>query len=296
MGVRAAVREGWLLPVAAVVAIVRAFATVPAFAVASALLMEGAGRASRQQPFSFTAPLEGAATVAASPRFLALVGGLWIAGVLLAGLLRVLFLAGALPTLGARLAGVDATRRFAPGVAWGFPRQLGTWLVGGVADLAALGYLLAVAGAIGRIGAVAEKPIPAVVLAAAGALALGLGLAGLVVSRVLGDAAAARAAILGEGPARAWAGAARRLIGRPGGFTLAGISVVLAGVAMSAALQPATGIVSSVADRVDGVLVLGPQLMLALLAVLGTAAVDLAWLATVSALACAEVAEPRVSA
>lgn len=298
MGVRAALQEGWLIPVGALVSVVRTLATAPALAVGAALALEAAAHASRLRPFSFTAPLEGAAAVIASPRYLALVGGLLLAGTLLSAAVRVLFLAGALPTLGARLAGVDPTRRFAPGVVQGLPRQLGTWLLAGLVELTALGYLLSVLAAVGRIGAVASPPYPPVLLAAFGAAALTIATVGLLVARVVGDAAAARTAILGEGPAAAWAGAVRRLLGRPGGFTLAGMVLLLGSALLTATLQPATRIVAGLSGQVDDLLLLGPELMLALAATLGTAALELAWLSTVSALSCAEAGGPggRLSA
>lgn len=298
LGLRAAAREAWLLPVAAAIALVRALATLPAFAVAAALALEGAGAAARLRPFSLTAPMEGGEAVLTSPRFLALVGGLWLSGTVVAGLLRVLFLAGALPTLGASLAGADPTRRFAAGALWGFPRQLGTWLLAVLADLGALGYLVATAIVAGRLVAVHQEGLQPLLLACAGGLALSAGLAGMVASRVLGDVAAARAAILDEPPARAFAGAVRRFVVRPGAFLLAGLALAFAGAAVSSVLQPATGAVAGLAGRVHGSILLGPQLMLALLAALGTAAVEVAWLATVSALACAELDErgPRLSA
>jgi hypothetical protein len=289
MGVRAALQEGWLIPVGALVSFVRTLATAPALAVGAALVMEGAAHASRLRPLSFTAPLEGAAAVVTAPRYLALVGGLLLAGTFLSAALRVLFLAGALPTLGARLAGVDPTRRFAPGVVQGLPRQLGTWFLAGLGELTALCYLLAVLAAVGRVGGVANPPYPPALLAAFGAAALTIATVGLLLARVVGDAAAARTAILGEGPASAWAGAVRRLLGRPGGFTLAGMVLLLGSALVPATLQPATRIVAGLSGRVDDLLLLGPESMLALLAMLGTAALDLAWLSTVSALSCAEV-------
>jgi hypothetical protein len=298
LGIRATAREGWLLPVAAAIALVRSISTLPAFAVAAALALEGAGAAARLRPFSLVAPLEGGEAVLTSPRFLALVAGLWLAGTAVAGLLRVLFLAGALPTLAASMAGVDPTRRFAAGVLWGFPRQLGTWLLAVLAELGALGYLVAAAIVAGRLVPVHQEGLRPLLLAFAGGLALSAGAAGLVASRVLGDAAAARAAILDELPAHAFAGAVRRFLVRPGAFVLAGLALAFAGAAVGSLLQPATGAIGALAGRVQGPVLLGPQLMLALLAALGAAAVEVAWLATVSALACADVAGggPRVSA
>lgn len=292
LGLRAAAREAWLLAVSAVVSLLRSLATVPALAVGLALVAEGAGQGARLAPFSPLAPLEGAAAVLSSHRFLFIVGGLWAAGLLLSGALRVLFLSGALPTLGARLAGVDPTRRFAPGVVWGFPRQLGTWLLATAMELGAAGYLVAVAVSAGRLAAAPERSLHPLLLAPSGALALAVGIAGLLGSRVLGDAAAARAAILAESPAEAFAGAVRRLLARPGAFLLGAIWAAFAAAAASALLQPASALLAGVAGRVDGAVMLGPQAMLALLGVAGAAAVDLAWLATVGVLACGEARPP----
>ena len=289
MGVRAALQEAWLIPVGALISVVRTLATAPAVAVGVALALEGAAQASRLRPLSFTAPLEGAAAVLTSPRYLALVAGLLLAGTLLSATLRVLFLAGALPTLGARLAGGDPTRRFAPGVVQGLPRLLGTWLLGGLVELTAVGYLVAVLAAVTRVAGASSPAYPPALLAALGATALTVAAVGLLLSRVVGDAAAARTAILGERPAQAWAGAVRRVLGRPGGFTLAGLVLLMGGALLTATLQPATRIVSGLSGRVDDLLLLGPELMLALVAALGTAALELAWLSTVSALSCAEV-------
>lgn len=293
MGVRAAAHESWLLPVGGLVAVVRSASAVPAVAAAVALVSAGAERSARLSPSSLTAALEGGAAVLVSPRFHAIVGGLWLAGALLAGILRTCFLAGALPTLGARIAGVDPTRRFAPGVAWGLPRQLATWLLAGAAELAAAGYLLAVLLAAGWIAAHPGQAGSPLLLATVGGAAFSIGLAGLLASRVIGDAAAARTAILGEGPVGALAGATRRLLARPGAFLLGGVAATLAGAVAWGALQPVAGVAAAVREQVDGTVAMGPELMLALLTVLAAAAIDLAWLSTVGTLACAGEAPRR---
>jgi len=302
MGVRAAGKEAWLLPVGAVVALLRSAALVPALAVGLALPLEGAARAMRERPLSFVAPLEGALAVGTSVRYVALVAGLALTGAALSAVLRVLYLAGALPTLGARLAGDASPRAFAAGVAWSLPRQLATALLAALAELAAAGYLLAATTGVLQAGAGELSMERRLALATLGALALAIGVAGLLVTRVLGDAAAARTAILGERPGAAFAGAARGYLARPGAFTFGGLAFAVATIAVGSLLQPATAVLGQVAERLDGALMLGPQLMLALVAALGAAAVDLGWLGTVSALACAEVEAsppplpPRVSA
>jgi hypothetical protein len=286
-GTRAAAREAWLVPVSALLSTLRTVATVPALAVAAILPVEGAVRAARRSPLTLTAPIDGALSVLGSGSYQALVGGLLIVGVLAAGLLRVLFLAGALPTLGASLAGGDGSRRFAAGVVWGFPRQLATWLLSALADAAAAGFLLAgIAGALMVTGAQGRHPVLAAVL---GAAVLAIGLAEMLAARVLGDVAAARCAILGEGAAQAFAGATRRLLARPGALALGGIAAVMAGMAAAAALQPAASVLGVAAARLHGPPLLGPQLMLGMFAVLAAAAVDLAWLGTAAALACGDL-------
>jgi hypothetical protein len=291
MGTRAAAREGWLLPVGALIALLRSLLAMPALAVGAVVVVRAADRAAAHDPRGPLAALEAVAALLTSPRFLALVGGLWLAGTLLAGLLRILFLAGALPTLGARLAGVDATRRFAPGVAWGLPRQVSTWLLAGAAELAAAGYLVVATSMAVRLAASSPAGQLRLALAVVGGAAIAIGFAGLLATRVLGDAAAARTAILGEGAAYAYAGATRRFLVRPGGFLLGGIAVGLAGAAAWGALRPAAGVVAAVHARVIDAVAVGPEMMLALLALLAAAAVDLAWLGTAGALACAEEAE-----
>jgi hypothetical protein len=286
-GTGAAAREAWLLPVSALLSFLRTAATVPAFAIAGYLPVEGALRAARRSPLTLTAGIDGALAVLGSGRYQALVGGLLIVGVVTAGLLRVLFLAGALPTLGASLARGDGSRRFAPGVAWGFPRQLATWLLSALADAAAGGFL--VAGTAGALLVICGQGRHPVLAAGLGAAVLSIGLAGVLVARVVGDVAAARCAILGEGAARAFAGATRRLLARPGGFALGGIAAVAAGVAATAALQPAAAALGVVSGRLHGPALLGPQLMLGMFAVLAAAAVDLAWLGTAAALACGDL-------
>jgi len=275
MGLRAASREGWLVPLSMLINLVRSGALLPALALGAVLPLKGALRASQARPFSFGAPLEGALAVLGSSRFLALVLGLWLAGSILSGALRVLFLSGALPTLGARLAGEVAPRRFAAGVAFGFPRQLATWLLAVAVELTALGYLVAVGIATVQVGRAPFAEDHPVALAVAAGGMLTLGIAGIVFARVLGDAAAARAAILGERPAKAFAGGLRRFLARPGAFVLGGLAALLAALAVSVALQPAAGMVAAVAERLDGPVLLGPQLMLALLTALGWAAIQL---------------------
>jgi hypothetical protein len=296
IGIRAAAREPWLVPVSAVLGLLRTATLIPAAAVATVLPLEGAHRAAQLRPFSLTAPLEGALAVVGSHRYALLVGALWLAGAVLSGALRVLFLSGALPTLGARIAGEPHPRRFAAGVAFGFARQLATAALAALAEGAAAGYFLVAFIAVPQVAGSTLATDHPVAVAVAGALFLTMGVGGVLVARVLGDAAAARTAILGERPARAFAGAVRRLGGRPGGFLLGGMAALVAGMAATAFLQPFGAVLASLGDRLDPQLVAGPRLMLGLLAVLASAAVDLGWLSTVGVLACAEAGPPTAGA
>ncbi|HSM93118.1 MAG TPA: hypothetical protein VLT47_09535 [Anaeromyxobacteraceae bacterium] len=284
-GSRAAAREAWLLPVSALLSVLRTAATAPALAVALVLPVQGAIAGARHRPISLFAPVEGALAVIGSGRYRALVAGLLLAGIALGGLVRVIFLAGALPTLGASLAGADATRRFAPGVVWGLPRQLATWLLAALAELGAAGFLAA--GATAAVLVAGEGVRSPFLAAALGAAVLTVGLGGLVAARVVGDVAAARAAILGEGAARAFSGAARRLLSQPGPFLLGGLAAAFAGAAATSVLGPAEGVLGAVAGHLQGAVLVGPRLILASFATLIAAAVDLAWLGTAAALACA---------
>ncbi|HYG67209.1 MAG TPA: hypothetical protein VD838_06095, partial [Anaeromyxobacteraceae bacterium] len=124
-------------------------------------------------------------------------------------------------------------------------------------------------------------------LAAAVAFALVVAVVVVLAGQVLADAAVARAALVGEGPARAFAAAAARVGRRPAAFLLAALLFAAIAAAGSVSIQaggsPVLGLVATA-----GPVVLGPQLMLATLSALVAAAVDLWWLGTVAALACAD--------
>jgi hypothetical protein len=288
LAVHAVRREGWLLAVGLAVGGLRRVLTWPAFAVAWALLVEAAFRAAREQFLDPFGAWQDVVATATSPRLLALVGGLWLAGVLAGAALRIAWLAGAIPALGGALAGLDGgTDRFAAGVAYGFPRVLAT---------AVLGLVLEVAGALGSVGLAGSAlvlavwtagGVPPALAAAAVALALTLALLVPVALSAAVDAAVARAALLGEGPGAALAGAARRFLLRPGAFLLGAVVAGVAAAFAPASVEASGGVLGG-APGVPAIVLLGPQLVLAVLAGLIAAAVDLAWLATVAVLACGE--------
>jgi hypothetical protein len=290
LGGRAILQNGWLLAPGLVVAGVRRAAALPALAVAWMLLAKGAALAASRHPFPFLAPrapLEGALAVAASPRFVALVAGLWLSGAALGAALRVAWLAGALPTIGATLAGIDdRAPRFAAGVAWELPRVLAAAALGWVLELAGGGFGATLGLAVLRIGTqqYGGGPVP---LAAASAFALTLAIAVPMALSIVADGAVVRAALRGDGPVRAVAAAGARLLGRPGPLLAGALAFAVTGTAAAAMVRAAGGIATGfAAGRPE--LLAGPQVMIAAAGALAALAVDLWWLATLAVLVCAE--------
>ncbi|HEX9052728.1 MAG TPA: hypothetical protein VF841_19535 [Anaeromyxobacter sp.] len=291
MGLRAGAREGWLVPVGAVVSAARRVALWPAWAVLWAMLARAVLGSLRAHPLDPGGALGGALAALASPRLLGLVGGLWLAGLLLGAVLRVAWLSGALPTLGGAMAGAPGPR-FATGVAFAFPRVLAAAALALAADVA--GSLFAstlVLGAIAVTVRVAGQG-GGVLLAAAVALALTLALAVPLALGALGDAAVARAALRGEGPGAAFAASVRRLLARPGTFALAALAFGLAAALGPASVEGVATAATGFARGAAPVVLLGPQVLVAALALLVGAALDLWRLGTFAALACGGDARP----
>lgn len=288
LGLGAAWRNAWLVAAGFAVGLVRQLAGWPALAVAGVLLSEGALQAARASPFDAWAPLAGALAVASAPRFVGLVAGLLLAGGLLGGALRLAWLAGAFPTLAADVAGArDGAPRFAAGVAYGLPHVLAAAMLGLVADLAATGFSLAVALAALQVG-LAEWGGATLPVAALAALALSAAVAVPIALSVATDAAVARAAVRGEGPARAFAGAARAFLARPGSFLLLAMTFGFATfLALSSVDALGGAVVSYVGIRTPAA-VLGPQLMVGAAAALAVAALELWRAGALAALACGD--------
>ena len=287
-GWRAFAAQKWLVAVGLVVAGARRALGLPAVAVAFAIVARAALEGFRTSPFPLAAPWEAVTDAVTSPRFLGLVGGLWLAGALLGGVLRVAYVAGALPALAAGLRGEPAgPRRFAAAAVWSFPRVLGAAALGFVVDLAAglFATTLALAALHVTVHVAGSGASP--LLAAAVAFALVVAVVVVLAAQILADAAVTRAALAGEGPTAALASAAARVGRRPAAFLLAALLFATIAAAGSVSIQaggsPVLGLVATA-----GPVVLGPQLMLATLSALVAAAVDLWWLGTVAALACAD--------
>jgi hypothetical protein len=288
LGLSALRRAGWLVAPGVLVALLRRGLGWTAVAVAWALLARGAATAAALHPLDPLAPVEGALEVATSGRVLALVGGLWAAGVVLGGVLRVAYLAGALPTLAGAMSAAPRPPRFAAGVAYGLPRVLGAAMLGLAADVAAMGFAAALAVAAAMLGLAGSGLAAA---PRAGAIAGAVVLAVLVPQAIgaVSDVAVARAAVSGDGPARAFAEATRRFLARPGTFTLAALGFALLWALGPNAVETLGGgwIVRLVA-RAPPAVVLGPQVMLALAALVVAALVELWWMGTAVALGCAD--------
>lgn len=287
LALRALAREPWLVAVGMLVGMLRRAAVWPAWAVAWALLARAvvAGFRGRLDP---GAPVEALLATLASPRFLSLVAGLWLAGAAIGAALRVAFLSGALPTLGSAMVRSPAPR-FATGVAYGFPRVLATAALALVLDVSAgmFGGTLALAAV--RISWRVAGGGGSVALAAAVALALTLAIAVPLALSTVGDAAVARSALREEGPGTAFAGAGARFLRRPGTFLLATLAFALAGALGPGLVGGAGSLLTGFVQDTSTLVLLGPNLMLAVGAALIAAALDLSWLGTVAALACAEV-------
>jgi hypothetical protein len=287
LGLRAMVREPWLLATGMAVAVLRRAAAWPAFLVAWALVVRGAVVALARHPWDPIAPVAGVLAVLQSPRAIALVAGLWLAGLALGTALRIAYLAGALPTLAGAMAGAPE-RRFASGLAAGFPRVLATAALGLVLDFSGTVFGATLAVAAWRITWSAVPGGGSPLLAAAVALALTLAVAVPLALSTVADAAVARAAVREEGPGAAMAAGAGRFLARPGTFLLAAMGFGAAALIVPGAVQGAGGVLTGFAGGAAPLLLVGPQLMIAAVAICVAAAIDLAWLGTVAALACGE--------
>jgi hypothetical protein len=281
-------RERWLVAVGLLTTLLRRALGLPAMLVALLLLLRGAWRAHQLAPWSVEAPGLGAAFVAIQPRVLALVVGLSACAALLGWLLRIAFLAGALPTLGGAM-GARGPRqpRFAAGLAWGFAHLLPTAALGlaleWTGQLFVAGALLGalrISGAAVRSGRVG--------LAAAVAAMLVLTLLVSMLTSAIADAAMVRTAVRGDGPVEALVQAATRVVARPAAYLLAMFGFALLSLVATLVVQSVAGVAGGLASAGPGLVALGPGLMLAALALTLAAALELWWLASLTALVARE--------
>jgi hypothetical protein len=284
-------REAWLAALGLVVTGARRASSWPALWAAVALLTRAAMGAAAAQPLSPFAPVEGALAMVASPRFLGLVGGLWLTGGLLAAALRLAWISGAVPALSAAMAGQPrGAEGFAQGVSEGFVRVLPAALLGFVLELSgALFSAALLLAAVLLLGHQGEPGLAGVVgLAAATALALALALAVPLGLSTAADALVARAALIREGPAAALAAVVRRFLSRPGSFLLGAMLFGALGVAVQLAVQSFGAVSTGFAGAAPALVRLGPELMMGALAAFLAGVLDLLWLGTLAVLSCGE--------
>lgn len=284
-------REAWLAPLGLLVTGARRVAGWPALWAAWVLVWRAAQSAAAHEPGSLLAPLEGALAMVASPRFLGIVGGIWLAGALVAGALRLAWIAGAVPTLGAAMAGQPrGTAGFADGVAEGFGRVLPAAVLGLVLELTgtifSAALVLASALLLGNQGSLGTAAVFG--LAAATALALVLALAVPLALSTASDALVARAALLREPAAPALAAVLRRVLARPAVFLLGAMLFGAIGMGIQLAVAAFGGIATGFAADAPALLRLGPDLMIGALAALLAGVVDLVWLGTLAVLSSGE--------
>jgi len=287
MGARAAGRNAWLVAPALLVAFLRWGLSWPAPLLALGFLRAGAMAGVRHG--GFAGALAGAGHALATPRSLALLSGLLLAGVLASAALRVAWLAGALPTLGGDLAGDDGPRaRFADGFAFGFAPLLGTALLGLALELAAQVYGLTVG--LGILGFALHRAGTATTALRAllSAVVLTTAVAAPLLASLTADAALARTAISGDRPARALLEAARRVALRPAAFLLAALSLSLASIVLLGSAQAMEAAALGLARGAPLIVAAGPRLMTTVLGAALAALFELWRLGTLAALACAD--------
>jgi hypothetical protein len=294
-GLRVVRAESWLVVAGLGLTLFRGVLTFPAFAFVAAVSWVGARQALRGGG-GMEAVASTLAHVWTSPRARSIALGLWLAGVLLWGALRVAWIAGSMPVLGWRLAGGRGPEpRFSSGAAWGFGRLLPVAVASVLLDL--LGWLLVVAALLGAVavgvrvqgtGAGGAAAFVAALAIAASAF-LGASLS------VLGETAVARAAVGGEAPGPALAGAVRSLVDRPSAFVLALFAVALAATLATGSVQAFLGAAAGPLRAGPARLFLVPELLLAALAALVASGAELWRLSAVAVLALGgqPVREPR---
>jgi hypothetical protein len=203
-------------------------------------------------------------------------------------LLRLAFLAGALPTLaGAMGPADDREPRFATGVAWGLPHLLPTAVLALVLEWTGQLFLAGVALAAFKISQVAMGS-GRVALAAAVAAALVLALLVALLAAAVADAALVRTAVRGDGPVEAVLQASSRVLARPAAYLLALLAFAVLSLVATAAIQSLGGVATGFSAGAPVLVGLGPALMLSAAAMALAAALELWWLASLTVLAARE--------
>jgi hypothetical protein len=288
LGWRAAASNAWLAPVGLVVAVARVALAAPVLAFAWFVASQGALRSLERDPRPL-AVLNGILGALTAPRTAAVLIGLSVSAALLAATARLVWLAGALPTLGRTLAGDESAEPlFARGVAYGLPRLAATALLAWLLELAGAAFAwMVVAGSL-AISLRARDLHAGIGAAAVVAAALACAVAVPLLFGAVADSALGRAALRGEDPARALGRAALRVARRPAAFILVGLVVAISGLLAAGTIQGFAGLAAGFARGRVGWLLLGPDLVVAVVAALVAAWVELWRLGALATLACAE--------
>jgi hypothetical protein len=284
-GLRAALGEAWVAILGMALGLLRGALALPvaAFVLAGSWL---AAQGVLSQGSTPERAMELVLQLWGTPRFRSIALGLWLSGVLLFGALRVAWLAGAAPVLAWRLSGGRGDRpSFSAGAAWRFHAVLPAAVLAFLLDAVGKGMVLgAVLGAVAVGARVQASGAPgAAAFVAACALASAAFLAASL--SVIGDVTVARAAMAGEGPARAFRHGLRAFLGRPAAFVVAALAVwVATGFAVALAQGALTGF-ASVVRGAPRPLLLVPELLLGAVGALLAAGAELWRLSAVGVLA-----------
>lgn len=280
-------REAWLAALGLLVTGARRATSWPAIWAAWGLVLRAVAAAAAQHPLQLAAPLEGALAMVTSGRFLGIVGGLWLVGAIISGALRVAWVSGALPVLGAAMAGEPrGAPGFARGVADGFARVLAAAVLGFVLELSGALFALTLALAAAVLAGRGDGTAAALGLAAATAAALTLALAVPMALSTAADALVARSGMIRESLGETLTGVTRRFFSRPGAFLLGALLFGVLGVAVQLSVGVAGGTATGFAREAPALVALGPRLMLGALSALLAGVVDLLWLGTLAVMSC----------
>ena len=272
-GVRAVWRERWLAAGGLAVALAHGALALPAWIFVSAAGWLGV-QAALERDGGPLQVLAWALAAWTSPRVLALAAGLWLAGWLLSGALRVAWIAGAMPILAGRLSGTTAPH-FHAGLAYRFAPAAGAAVVALALDL--LGQTLVLATGLGALAVLPRaqgSAHPGAVAAVVAAAAVSAAFLSISLS-VLGDATVVRAAVAGEGPGTAAMLAARRFLDRPAAFVAAALAVGLAALLAVGTLESLGSLATGLVGGAPPLLLAVPQLLIAALSGLLAAAAEL---------------------
>ena len=286
-GFRAVAGESWLTVLGMGVTLLRGALALPAVAFVVAV-SSVAARAALHRGGGPEAAFGAVLHAWGSPRARSIAIGLWLAGVLLWGAVRVAWVAGAVPFLAWRLSGSRGGEpTFAGGAAWRFQRVLPVAVVALLLDLAGramivlatLGVLAVGARVQGRGAPAAAAFVAALALASSAFLAASLS--------ALGDVAVVRAAMAGESAGQALGRGARAFLSRPAACLVAVLAVWLAAGLAAGAAQGVLTAFGGVARGGPRLLLVFPEMLVAVLAALVASSAELWRLSALGVLALA---------